>query len=122
MKQRNEKSQELLKRQLTLFENALGTMPEKFIKYHRDNPEIYDKFVEITLQAILIKKFQHFSAEFIFNVIRWETPIEAKNDPFKINNNYKAFYSRLFMAQYPHYDGFFRTRESKADVMNMETV
>jgi hypothetical protein len=116
------KVEQLRQTQLQLFENALGTMPEKFVAYHRDNPQIYDKFVEIAIKAIVVKKFKNLSAEFIFNIIRWETPITAVNDIYKINNNYKAFYSRLFMVQYPQHEGFFRTRESKADKMDMRGV
>lgn len=93
---------------------------EKFQKYHQENPKIYEEFKNITNRAV-IKGFKHFSAEAIFNIIRWEMSITAKDyDGFKINNNYKAFYSRMFMKEYPKYDGFFRLRKSKADEINQK--
>ena len=43
-------------------------------------------------------------------------------DGFKVNNNYKAFYSRLFMVEHPQYEDFFRTRKSNADDIDLTTI
>ena len=86
-----------------------------FKEYHNENPHIYEFFKRYALRCIE-RGFKHLSAEFIFNVIRWETPIKAGDEDFKINNNAKPFYSRLFMQEYPQYEGFFKKRTSKADV------
>lgn len=88
-----------------------------FPEYHFSNPEIYIAFKKYTFQAIE-KGFKNFSSEFIFNIIRWETGISG-NDEYKINNNYKAFYSRLFMNEYTELKGFFRIRKSKYDKLNL---
>ena len=96
--------------QLHLFD---GINNNKFPKYHNENPHIYEAFKLYTFKSI-DKKFNHFSAEFVFNIIRWETSIGG-NDLFKLNNNYKAFYSRMFMNEYPQHKGYFRTRKSKFD-------
>jgi len=97
--------------QLNLF---TGINSSKFPEYHKDNPQIYSAFKKYTLAAIS-RGYKNFSAEFVFNIIRWETGITANEDDFKINNNYKAFYSRLFMNENEKYRGFFRTRKSKYD-------
>ena len=94
--------------QLDLFE-------DDFLKYHRENPQIYEAFKQFTTKAIE-RGHKNWSAEAIFNVMRWETGIEG-NDEFKINNNYKALYARLFMRDYPKYAGFFRIRKSQYDVI-----
>ena len=39
---------------------------------------------------------------------------------YKINNNYKPFYSRLFMNEHPDYQDFFYRRSSKADTENYD--
>src|SRR4051812_8582950 len=85
--------------------------------YHSKNPNVYDMFKEFTLRAIK-RGFVHLSADMVLHRIRWETYIETIDpDPsgFKINNNYAAFYGRLFMRDFPAYAGFFRTRSSVAD-------
>ena len=96
--------------QLNLFSDITDS---KFPKYHSDNPTIYEAFKKITFEAIS-KGHNRFSAEFVFNVIRWKTKVTAK-DEFKVNNNYKAFYSRMFMNEYPEHKGIFSTRKSKYD-------
>lgn len=83
---------------------------KQFQQYHEKNPQIYYWFKIFTLKAIY-KGHKALSAEFIFNVIRWETDVTAINDKYKINNDAKPYYARLFMKDYPQYDGFFRTRE-----------
>lgn len=87
----------------------------KFEKYDQDNPHIYEKFKEIAFEAIHKRKHKTLSAEFIFNVMRWQTDVGAKDDVFKLRNDFKPFYARKFMNDYPTLKGFFRTRTSKAD-------
>lgn len=98
--------------QATLFD---GIDNVDFPAYHYQNPQIYELFKIYTNKA-LQRGFKNFSAEFVFNIIRWESNIST-TDPmnFKLNNNYKAFYSRMYMNEHPQYVGFFRTRKSKFD-------
>jgi hypothetical protein len=37
------------------------------------------------------------------------------NDGYKLNNNFKPFYARKFMREYPAYVGIFELRKSKWD-------
>ena len=37
--------------------------------------------------------------------------VTRSDDPFKINNNHRAFYSRKFMAENPEFGEIFRTRQ-----------
>ena len=52
----------------------------------------------------------------IINRVRWETNIMTTDKDYKINNNYKPFYSRMFMSEHPEYENFFHKRTSKADM------
>jgi len=98
----------------TLFDELETDQFKWFKEYHKQNPLIYEYFKRYTFKSIE-RGFKNLSAEFIFNIIRWETPVKANGDDFKVNNNAKPFYSRLFMKEYPQYEGFFRKRSSKAD-------
>jgi hypothetical protein len=51
----------------------------------------------------------------IIERIRWQTGVVAKDSDFKINNDFAAFYSRMFMLEYPSYSNYFRIRQSQAD-------
>lgn len=83
---------------------------EQVRMYHRDNPEVWELFKSFTLELIYSGR-KHYSANAIFERIRWEKDLgNGSEAAFKLNNNYRAFYARRFMASYPQYDGFFRTR------------
>lgn len=94
-------------------------MKRTFKEYHEKNPQIYRAFRAFTLKAIE-RGHKNFSAEFIFNVIRWETKVSG-DDEYKLNNNFKAGYARLFMKDHPEHEGFFRTRERKIEVIKYTT-
>lgn len=85
---------------------------DKFLKYHTENPSIYKKFEELTLQAI-DKGFEHYGAKGIFELIRWHSKGKEKSDGFKINNIYTPHYARLFEQKHPDKAGFFRKRTTK---------
>ncbi len=79
----------------------------KFIIYHAENPQIWKKFEEITLESV--KRKRRFSARAIFHIMRWETPVGAKDDEYKISNNHSPYYARMFAKKYKLHKRFFRT-------------
>jgi len=80
-------------------------------KYHMEHPEVWDLFDEFTRERIL-KGYEHYSVNAIFERIRWESPAGADGtSQFKIGNNFRAFYARQWMKENPKYHGFFRTRK-----------
>lgn len=89
-------------------------LSDRFAEYHLENPHIYQKFRYFTLVAIE-SGYKHIGAQMIIERIRWQTGVVSKNSDFKINNDYAAFYARMFMAEYPSYSSYFRTRQSEAD-------
>ena len=86
---------------------------EQMHAYHKENPQIFTKFVEFTLQAIQSGR-SHFGAGMIAERIRWYTNIEARGE-FKFSNDMRAYYVRMFENNYPQYAGFFRKKASVAD-------
>ena len=91
---------------------------DNFRKFHRNNPRVFD----LVLKYAYMHKDKgrtHYSIEIIINVIRHHVDLETVGDPFKINNNYKSFYSRMAM-QYMADDKFFATRDSVADHWNFD--
>ena len=83
---------------------------EQVRTYHRNHPEVWELFKSFTLKLIDSGR-KHYSANAIFERIRWEKDLgNASEAAFKLNNNYRAFYARRFMASYPQHEGFFRTR------------
>jgi hypothetical protein len=85
-----------------------------FENYHLNNPKMYDVFERFTFEAIKSGR-KYFGSQSILERVRWFTAIESRDDIFKVNNNYAAFYSRMFEEKHPEWKGFFRKRASVAD-------
>ena len=94
--------------------NVFTDLVNEFKTFHSKNPEVYELFKTFTFRAINAGHVR-LSSEMIINRIRWETSVETTDKDYKINNDYKPFYSRMFMNEYPKYNNFFATRGSYAD-------
>lgn len=101
--------------------NLKCDMYKKFIEYDSVNPEIYKMFKKFTFDVIK-SGYQNCGSQMIIERIRWESIVVAKNDKFKINNDYAAFYSRKFMLEYPKHNNFFRIRSSYADEIKLKDL
>ncbi|MCE5247924.1 hypothetical protein LLG88_13505 [bacterium] len=97
---------------LPLFEERLE---REFLAFHEANPHVYRKLAELAVAAKATGR-GHFGIGALFERLRWWSRFETDGtDPFKLNNNYRAFYARLLMRDYPELAGFFETRSSVAD-------
>lgn len=85
---------------------------ERFLKFHKANPRVYQLFEMFTLQVIQSGRKQ-YGAKAIFERVRWESTIISRGDDFKLNNNYTAYYARLYMEAHPEHAGFFETRQRR---------
>lgn len=83
-------------------------LKDKFEIYHQQNPEIYNKFKELTLQVL--QNRARFGAKAIIEQIRWNSMISG-NEDFKISNNYTAYYARKFMNEFSQHDGLFKIKK-----------
>lgn len=92
---------------------------KQFEKFHSENPKVYELFKYFTMQ-VRNAGFHKYSAEAVLNQIRWYTTIETRGDDFKINNDYKPYYSRMYMNE--HNVDIFRTRSSIADMVDLQSA
>lgn len=83
-----------------------------FDRYDRENPRVWDSFRLLAAQ-VKARGFTHYSANGLFEVMRWHTSVEG-DDQFKVNNNYRPDYARKLEAENADFAGFFRVRELKA--------
>ena len=81
---------------------------DDFQKHVEDNPHIYPMFVKFSLEAAQYNK--RYSAQAVIERIRWETSVREKGSKFKFSHNWRSFYAKKFMNDFPEYDGFFTTR------------
>lgn len=92
----------------------MSDLREKFVKFHEDNPKVWELFTKFTFDVIGTGR-KHYSVNAIFERIRWHTDIETEGDSFKLSNNHRAYYARHFHEKYPEYDGFFKTKELRSE-------
>lgn len=79
-------------------------------KFHDEHPEVWELFSKFTLNRIALG-YKNYAVGAIWERIRWET--DGGGDgvaEFKLNDHYRAFYSRWFMEAFPEHNGFFRIR------------
>lgn len=97
-----------------------GNLYSRFLEFDRANPRIWDLFKTFTGQAIVSMergngKIRGISADMICHRIRWHIEIDTDGDPFKLNNNYVAYYARKFVRLFPKYGGVFKFRSVRGD-------
>lgn len=85
-----------------------------FLRFHSANPHVYSLFDRFAWEAIKAGR-EVLSASLIFERIRWETTVLTSDTDFKLNNNHRAYYARLWMNRNPEIEVIFRTRTVVAE-------
>jgi hypothetical protein len=107
-----------------LIANEVGKPREAFIPAFRQklnaNPVLYYLFEKFALEAVAAG-FDHFSADLVFQRMRWYTDIEARGradtagDEWRLNNNFRTLLARLFILIHPEHSKLFELREKQKD-------
>lgn len=92
-----------------------GTTAARFEEFHRHNPNVYRTLVRLAREWVNTTGRNKLGISVLFERARWDLAIEAQSEDFKLNNSYRAFYSRLIHMQEPDLNGLFELRRSKAD-------
>lgn len=93
----------------------------KALTFHKDNPAVETLFTKYAMDLIHRGRGK-FSHGTIIERIRWEALISTSNLDFKINQNFGAFYARLFEHKNPEHKGVFERRTSCFDTLYMAPV
>ena len=80
---------------------------QEFLKFHAANPHIYEHYKEEILKAIQSGR-DVYSISIITEHNRWDKS-------FRISNNHRAYYARMFVEENPQYISFFRFRPIKQE-------
>lgn len=91
----------------------------KFMEYHKSLPEVYEIFEKYARQFI-DRGYNKIGAQMLIERIRWEWQKKTGCD-LKINNDWKAYYARLYLRDHPEHRGFFELRQQKEKNPPVET-
>ena len=80
-----------------------------FVEYHHKHPEVYAAFRTLALR-LYNAGVRHYGAKCLFEVLRYETIIRARNEPFKLDNSHVSRYARLLAANDKRFESFFSFR------------
>lgn len=89
-------------------------LQKQYEAFDAANPQVYAKLVEITAFVVAAGKTRYGIAA-IFERLRWILEFETDGNPYKLNNNYRAFYVRRLVAEHPEFASIFELRRSVAD-------
>ena len=89
--------------------NRADQIFQAFCKFHERNPIVWELFEQFTMQIVGMRN--KYSAQAVFERIRWQMDIETDGVVVKLNNNFCAYYARMFEAKHPEFKGFFRSRK-----------
>lgn len=95
-----------------LFQNIDRGLLMRFALYHKANTSIYSEFKTIAFAMIATGR-KKYSGWIILNVIRWRKDKQSNDRIFKINNDYIALFSRMFVVEFPENEEFFVLRKMK---------
>lgn len=99
--------------------DAGSSLKQRFMKFHEANPHVYQAIVKKAL-ALQRNGISRFGIAAIFETLRYDAALQTGGDSFKLNNSYRAFYSRLIMKNFWELDGFFETRIQKSKTRSID--
>ena len=88
------------------------SLEERFERFHAANPHIYKALKEMAL-ALKVAGLKRYGIDALFGFLRFNHSIRTQGDGFKLNNDFKAFYSRMLMEEEEELTGFFEVRSTR---------
>ena len=88
----------------------------KFEAFHHANPRVYSELVEMA-RGLRARGIRHYGIAALYEVLRYNSTLRTGDEgsPYKLSNDYRAFYAREIMRRCPDLEGFFTTKRSVAD-------
>ena len=93
----------------SLYERKLKT----FQAFHAANPQVWERFSAMANQ-LQSKRYRHYSHDTLISVIRFQYDIKTTGKPFKIPNEMKAFYGRMYVDR-NKCPGFFHFKQMRGE-------
>lgn len=88
---------------------------EAFLRFHADNPQVFEKLVEYARDARRAG-LRRLGLSTIYGRLRWYFRVEVVTDDiFEMNDHHAPFYARLLVIRHPEFEGMFEFRSAIAD-------
>jgi hypothetical protein len=87
---------------------SMGELFVEWKAYHEANPEVYRLICRFA-DEVISRGYREYGIATIWERIRWHVSIELGEEEFKLPNNHRAYYARLWLDDHPDYPDFFHT-------------
>ena len=95
---------------LVVPESMNTPIKQKFDAFHAENPDVWRRF-EFHALALARKGVKHYGAKTVYEYLRYTYDLATRSDDgLKLNNNYTAYYARLFKQEHPECADLFSYR------------
>ena len=101
------------------------TKEQDFLDFHNRNTKVYTEFARLTRMQIDKGVKWPLKAKNIIDKVRRNRKIRTtamREGKPKIDNNYIAFYARMFMKLNPQHNGVFRVKKMKDVSKHVERI
>ena len=88
------------------------TIGQRFELFNRANPHVADALESLAAQWLA--RHAHVGMKALYERLRWESGIRTDGNPYRLNNDFTALYSRLLIERRPEWSEAFRLRELRA--------
>lgn len=97
-----------------IYEQRFRTIDERFAAFHKANPQIYRKLVNLA-REVKAAGHEHTSIDFLMHRLRWHYRVELKTkEPFKCNDHYTSRFARAIMMCEPDLVDMFEVRRLRS--------
>lgn len=92
------------------------SLPARFERFHAANPQVYETLVLMAREIRRKRPESIIGIAMLYEVLRWNCYMKTDSDePYKLTNDFKAFYARKIMDHNEDLGGIFVTKKSVAD-------
>jgi len=88
-----------------------------FEAFHKANPQVWKRFSTMA-DELRAKNYRHYSHDTLISVIRFHYDIQTTGEAFKIPNEMKAFYGRMYILK-NNCPGFFTFCRMRGEPENL---
>lgn len=97
-----------------IYEQRFRTIDERFAAFHKANPQIYRKLVNLA-REVKAAGHEHYSMDCLFHRLRWYYRVEQQTkEPFKLQDHYTSRYARAIMMCEPDLVDMFEVRRLRS--------
>jgi hypothetical protein len=93
-----------------------NSLPARFERFDEANPHVFRALVSLARRIRGKRPKSTIGIGMLYEVLRWRCYMETDTEePYRLSNDFRAFYARKIMREEHDLNGIFQTKKSIAD-------